>query len=220
MTPAQVRKAYSELRQQFNRKVRRVEAAGFKRPVTSESFKPVAAFTSDEDLAQELSELAYYSRKTEYSMREMERRITGLMRWMADNDYKNPSRETAKNFARFLEALRDSGVTMSTDQTKYMNVADATLQAFKRKETAQIALQNFDQWVELTAAGVPDVPEAIKSGEVYGMDIRTAMRHIEAIKKYSTELRELSNESTFRKPRTDQEVDNLLRRARRRSNRK
>lgn len=219
MTPGEVRHAYSELRQQFNRKVRRIEAAGFKREITSETFKPVASFTSDEDLAQELRELAYYSRKTEYSMREMERRITGLMRWMADNDYKNPSRETAKNFARFLEALRDSGVTMSTDQNKYMNVADATLQAFKRKETAQIALQNFDQWVELTAAGVPDVPEAIKSGEIYGMDIRTAMRHTEAIKKYSTELRELSNESTFRKPRTDQEVDNLLRRARRRSRR-
>lgn len=213
MTEKEARAAYSQLRSVFNKRLTRLSEAGYKREITPETFRPLRELAR-EDVKQELRELSYYSRRHEYSLSEMAKRTKGLQRWMAEHGYKHPTKEAAQRFGQFMGKLRDSGITMESGPTRYMNITDETVKAFSKKENIDEIFENFDAWTQLTASGV-DVDGAIQNGEVFGMDIRTAARHKRALTEYADELRELSNEDTFKKPRTDKDVDNLIRRARR-----
>lgn len=214
MSEAEARRAFTALRSGFSKQLGRLEAAGYQREIKSGSIPTLQQLPRDE-VKQELAEMAYWSRQGEYRASVMAKRERGLSRWMTERTGKKYTSEQVKKMGEFFREARAAGILDNPASKKYLTALDEALESVNDKSN-----------IELTIDAVTDgkfnpeeFAEFRQYGTIDGLTLAQAARHKTALRKYSAELEELTNESKGKKL-TDKEVDNLIRRARRMHNKR
>ena len=217
MTEPQARSAYSDLRRGFGKQLKRLEGAGYSRQITSGSLPKLSQIPKG-DVKSALSEMAYWSRQSQYSLSEINKRTRGVKKWMQKHGFKNVTDASARRFGEFMGRMRDSGITLESKPKRYTSMIDAARQEYNAQNNFDDLFDMFNEYSQLVDAGI-DV-SGFQDGQIYGIDISEAIKHKKSILKYSSILQEFANDPNFKKPRTSKDVENLIRRARRESNKR
>lgn len=214
LTDRQARSAYSQLRKGFIKQLQRLESAGYTRDLTSSDIRSLTSLDPSK-VKTELIELAKSSRQEMYSLSKINRGIRETAKWLKARGVKNVTFERAKAFGEFMDKIKDSGINSASKHKRYMTALDAAMEGVNNQSNLDDLFDAFDEYSELQAAGVD--MSGFENGEIFGIPLTEAVRHKKALAKYSTELEAISNDPNYKKPRSSKDVDNLLRRARRRS---
>lgn len=217
LTDPEARRAYSALRQGFSKQLKRLEAAGYSRQITSESLPRLSQIPTG-DVKTELAEMAYWSRQSQYSLTEINKRLRGLKKWMLKHGFKNVTNEDARRFGEFMGRLRESGIYLESKPKRYTSMLDASRSYYNSQNNFDGVVDMFAKYSQLMDAGV-DV-SGFQDGRIYGVDVSEAIKHKKSFIKYASILQEMSNDPDFKSPRTSSDVENLIRRARREYNRR
>ena len=217
MTDAEARSAYSALRKGFIKQLKRLEGAGYKRPLTSSDIPKVSQIPAA-SLKKVFSDVARISRDPQFSLSKINKRITGTKKWMKKHGFKNVTDETAKAFGDFMGRLKDSGVTSDAKPKRYVSAIELAREEHNNGNNLEDVREMFEKYMDLKDAGADMT--GFENGEIFGINISSAVRHKKSISKYSEILKEFANDPDYEKPRTEKDVENLLRRARREYNRR